>query len=144
MIRGSCLCGTVAYEAETFAGPMMHCHCPTCRKAHSAAFATTARVVRAGFRWTRGEDALGGYESTPGKTRWFCSRCGSQLVAGWATSDYVILRIGCLDEGLGEARPVAHIFTADQPAWSPEFDDGLPHYPAEAAKPPEAAQKTTP
>ena len=38
MIAGSCLCGAVAYEADALSGPIGHCHCRTCRKAHSAAF----------------------------------------------------------------------------------------------------------
>jgi hypothetical protein len=35
-MKGSCLCGTVRYEAARLAGPIVHCHCATCRKAHSA------------------------------------------------------------------------------------------------------------
>ena len=98
MIRGSCLCGAVAYEAGELSGPMGHCHCRTCQKAHSAAFATTARTMRDGFRWTRGGEVVTAFESTPGKNRWFCPRCGSHLMAEWRASDAVILRIGCVDE----------------------------------------------
>src|SRR5215469_12297221 len=32
MLTGSCLCGSVAYEVEAPAGPIVHCHCTTCRK----------------------------------------------------------------------------------------------------------------
>lgn len=46
-MKGSCLCGTVQYEATRLAGPIVHCHCRTCRKAHSAAFTSTARADRA-------------------------------------------------------------------------------------------------
>ena len=40
MIRGSCLCGDVAFCVD---GPLelrSHCHCSMCRKTHGSAFAT--------------------------------------------------------------------------------------------------------
>ena len=129
MIRGACLCGAVAYEAEGLSGPIGHCHCRTCQKAHSAAFATTARVVRSGFRWTRGDDARASFESSPGKLRWFCRRCGSHLMAEWVALDQVILRVGSVDEGLEDARPVAHIWVSHQANWDPGPVDHLPRYP---------------
>ena len=126
MIRGSCLCGAVAYEAEALAGPMVHCHCRTCQKAHSAAFATTARVRRRDLRWTRGQEALGAYESTPGKLRRFCTRCGSHLISEWVDQPMVILRIATIDNGLA-AEPVAHIWTSHQAPWDHGQDD-LPRF----------------
>ena len=127
MIRGSCLCGAVGYEADALSGPMVHCHCRTCQKAHSAAFATTARVRREGFRWTRGEDQRRSFESTSGKLRWFCQACGSHLMAEWVVADQVILRLGSADEGL-DALPVAHIWTSHQARWD-LGEDGLPRHP---------------
>jgi len=127
MIRGSCLCGAVTYEADGLSGPMVHCHCRTCQKAHSAAFATTARVRRDGFRWTDGDEMRRSFESTPGKLRWFCQACGSHLMAEWVAADQVILRLGSADEGL-EATPVAHIWTSHQAYWD-QGQDALPRYP---------------
>lgn len=134
MIRGGCLCGAVGWEAEALSGPIVNCHCRTCQKAHSAAFATTARAMRAGFRWTRGDDARRSFESSPGKLRWFCGRCGSHLMAEWTAQDQVILRVGSADEGLEGMRPAFHIWVSHQPAWDPGPDDHLPRY-AEAAPP---------
>ncbi len=129
VITGSCLCGGVAYEAERLCGPIGHCHCRTCQKAHSAAFATTARAKRADFRWTRGDEKRRAYPSSPGKNRWFCSECGSHLMAEWEGQDEVILRIGCIDTGLEEARPVGHIWVSHQPPWDLGPDDRLPRFP---------------
>jgi ADP-ribosyl-[dinitrogen reductase] hydrolase len=67
MLSGGCLCGDVQYEIEGELGPMAHCHCRTCRKAHAAAFATTAHVAREKFHSTKGEARLASFESTP----WF-------------------------------------------------------------------------
>ena len=116
MIQGSCLCGAVAFEAAALSSPIGHCHCITCRKAHGAAFATTARVARRDFRWTRGEAELRHYASSPGKHRHFCGTCGTHLMAEWVDQDAVILRLGALDTDPG-ARPAAHIWMSDAVPW---------------------------
>jgi hypothetical protein len=69
MLTGSCLCGSVAYEAGADPGSSVHCHCRTCRKTHGSAFSTVTKLLRDRFRWTRGEGLLSGFESSPGKTR---------------------------------------------------------------------------
>ena len=115
-LSGSCLCGDVRYHSGPPVGPMGHCHCPTCRKAHSAAFATTVRVARESFRWLSGEHRLSSFESSPGKRRTFCSRCGSQLIAAWDHEDELIIRAGSLDGDPG-IRPVAHIWTSLGAPW---------------------------
>ncbi|HVK94148.1 MAG TPA: GFA family protein [Noviherbaspirillum sp.] len=74
-MKGSCLCKAVEYEIDRLDKPIGHCHCRTCRKAHAAAFATTAGVLREHFRWIRGQEKLSSFESSPGKLRRFCSIC---------------------------------------------------------------------
>ncbi|HEX3915951.1 MAG TPA: GFA family protein [Caulobacteraceae bacterium] len=127
MIRGGCLCGAVGYEAEGFSGPVVHCHCRTCQKSHSAAFNTTGRALRSGFRWTRGDEVRRSFESTPGKLRWFCSQCGAHLMAEWVAADQVILRVGSVDEGMEGVTPAAHIWTSFQAPWDHGADD-LPRH----------------
>src|SRR2546427_3577298 len=78
MIRGSCLCGTVRYEARAL-GRALHCHCSMCRKAHGAAFASYARVEEKDFVLVSGKDDIAEYQSSPQVTRTFCRRCGSTL-----------------------------------------------------------------
>lgn len=125
-VEGSCLCGSIRYAASEL-GPIGHCHCQTCRKAHTAAFSSVARVARAGFRWTQGEDRLSFFESSPGKRRYFCSRCGSQLMAARDHEDQVILRLGCLDTD-PQSQAVAHVWTSDKAPWY-DISDGLPCVP---------------
>ena len=48
MLNGSCLCGSVAYEVDAPVGPIVHCHCETCRKAHGSAFSSVTSVPRDG------------------------------------------------------------------------------------------------
>ena len=116
MPTGSCHCGTVRYKIDELAGHIVHCHCQTCRKTHSAAFATTARVAREQFRWLDGEQALSAYESSPGKLRRFCAGCGAHIVAERKGEDSVILRVATLDEDPGQPA-VAHIWVSHDVDW---------------------------
>src|SRR4051812_39246918 len=97
MLTGSCLCGSVAYEVNATPGPIVHCHCATCRKTHGSAFSTLTNVPRDRFRWSKGESLLRGFESSPGKTRYFCTQCGSHIVAERSGTGTMLLRLGCLD-----------------------------------------------
>jgi len=116
MLIGSCLCGGVAYQVDASPSMIVHCHCQTCRKTHGSAFSTVTNVPRDRFRWTRGEELLRGFESSPGKTRYFCSQCGSHIVAARDGKDTVLLRIGCLDTPI-EERPEVHIWRSDAANW---------------------------
>jgi hypothetical protein len=109
MLSGSCLCGSVAYEVDASPGPIVHCHCITCRKTHGSAFSTVTNVPRDRFRWTRGEDLLKGFESSPGKTRYFCSQCGSHVVAAREGKETLLLRMGCLRHGDNRAPQGPHL-----------------------------------
>lgn len=123
-ITGSCLCGAVAYAATGPEHIMHHCHCRTCQKTHSSAFTTTVGVSWEPFEWTRGGDVVTFYESSPGKRRWFCPKCGSHLVADFAADKIRRLRVGCMDEGLN-MKPDRHIWTSHKADWF-DFDDDLP------------------
>ena len=115
-IKGSCLCGAVKYEVDQLDAPIGHCHCRTCQKAHAAPFNAAARVNREHFRWMQGRDKLSAFESSPGKLRYFCSVCGSHVVADRAAQPYVILRVATLDDDPG-SWPVSHIWTSHDVPW---------------------------
>jgi hypothetical protein len=129
MLTGSCLCGSVAYEVDAAPGPIVHCHCVTCRKTHGSAFSTVSSVPRDRFRWTKGESLLRAFESSPGKNRYFCTQCGSHIVAGRDGAGTILLRMGCLDTDIAE-RPVVHIWRSDAASWYdpkellPEWPEG--------------------
>jgi hypothetical protein len=127
MLAGSCLCGGVAYEVDASAGPIIHCHCQTCRKTHGSAFSSLTNVSRERFRFVRGEELLNSFESSPGKFRKFCSRCGSHIVAERTGQPTLLLRLGCLDTPI-EPRPGAHIWRSDAASWyDPKVE--LPEFP---------------
>jgi hypothetical protein len=127
MLSGSCLCGGVAYEVDATVGRIVHCHCETCRKTHATAFSSLTAVPRDRFRWIRGHDLLAAFESSPGKFRRFCSRCGSHIVAERVNQPTVMLRLGCLDTAV-EGGAQVHIWRSDGASWyDPEH--ALPEVP---------------
>ena len=121
-MKGSCLCGAVEYEVDQLDMAISHCHCHTCRKAHSSAFASTAGVMRTHFRWVRGAEKLAAFESSPGKLRHFCSGCGSHLMAERVAQPHVIVRVATLDEDPGN-RAAMHIWCSHDVAWLQDGDD---------------------
>ena len=119
MLRGSCACGAVAFEADAKASPIAFCHCRTCRKVSGTAFAANMSVPRNAFRWTRGEDRLTSYESSPGKVRRFCATCGSALTAERPgdPNAAVRVRLGSLDTPLEAPTFVGHMWRSDAADW---------------------------
>ena len=118
-ITGSCLCGAISYEISQNVGDITHCHCIKCRKAHGAAFSSVAKIEDKNFSIT-GENTLSRYESSPGKTRYFCSCCGSQIYAKRDNTDFIILRLGTLnDESMAgsEYQEFKHIWLAEKACW---------------------------
>ena len=125
-MKGSCLCKAVEYEIDQLDMPIGHCSCQTCRKAHAAAFNSSAGVYHHHFRWLKGEEKLSAYESSPGKQRYFCSGCGSHLVATLNGRTHVILRVATLDDEPGQ-RPEVHIWKSHEVPWV-AWGDALPSH----------------
>jgi hypothetical protein len=131
--QGSCLCNNVRYEVSGELGEFGYCHCTSCRKASGTAHAANAPVERAEFRLVHGADTLREFESSPGKFRAFCSRCGSPLYAYLsATRDTLRLRLGSLDTAFTK-QPTAHTWVSDKAPWDP-IGDELPQFPEWAPK----------
>lgn len=126
-MKGSCLCGAIEYVVDQLDSPIQHCSCRTCRKAHAAAFNTGAEVLRENFRWLKGEDRLSSYESSPGKLRYFCSNCGSQLVAEMYENPRLVLRVATLDED-PNAQPSFQIWKSHEVPWL-EYGPQVQSYP---------------
>ncbi len=77
------------------------------RKAQGGAAAAVSPVCTAEFEITQGRDLLRAWESSPGKERVFCGRCGSPLYSRRvAETDFPRLRIGSLDAPVGP-RPMS-------------------------------------
>ena len=124
-MRGSCLCGAVSYEIGGAFKTIGNCHCSICRKSHGAAFATWGIIDPDQFHWTSGEEHVQSYESSPGRWRRFCRRCGSPLVSSHSGQVGEVV-IGTIDGDPG-ARPSEHIFVGSKAPWH-EITDSLPQF----------------
>lgn len=126
-LKGSCLCGAVRYEVDAPLTEIAMCHCGMCRKASGAAFAANAPVPEDRFRLIAGTDAIREYQSSPGKVRAFCSRCGSPIFSrNEKHPGLVRIRLGTLDTPAGR-NPDYHFFVDSKADWY-EISDALPRY----------------
>lgn len=123
-IEGSCLCRGVRYAIDGTLGPVGHCHCSMCRKAHGAAYATWGLMQPGQFRWIAGEDLVACF-ADGGNERYFCKQCGASLAAGRG-GDVTEVALGTVDGDPG-ARPEAHIFVGSKAPWHTITDD-LPQF----------------
>ncbi len=131
MVRGSCLCGGVAFEIDGPLTPIQLCHARRCQKATGLAVAPEVAAKRDGFRWLRGEELLSRYEAPilkepPAYRTVFCRVCGSPMPAALEGADLVVLLAGVLDEG-ADTKPFRHAFVRQRPSWHTITDD-LPKF----------------
>lgn len=103
------------------------CHCSQCRKAQGSAFASALPVAAEAFTLERGQELLRTFESSPGKERVFCGRCGSPVYSRRASRPGMLrIRAGLMDQPL-PVRPAFHQYVADKAnRWS--IDDDLPKF----------------
>lgn len=127
MYQGGCLCGSVRFEISGGIRDIVYCHCSQCRKVQGTAFATNGVVNRADFNVIKGEALLTVYETSPGKQKYFCSRCGSPVYSdNTELSEVVRIRLGTIESDISE-RPSCHIFVGSRANWDVICDD-LPQF----------------
>lgn len=126
-LTGRCLCGDASYEIAGELGPVYNCHCSKCRRWHGAAFRTRATVESKQFAWISGQEGLSQYHSSENTVKWFCGKCGSNLISTYDDRPDVIgIPLGGLEQDPGR-RPEGHIFAASKSPWHDIVDD-LPQY----------------
>lgn len=119
-ITGSCLCGEIHYSINQSVGDVIHCHCIKCRKAHGSAFSSVAKIESEHFSLNNASQHLKSYQSSAGKHRYFCSNCGSQIYAKRDNTDFIILRLGTLNDGSmenTEHQESKHIWLSEKANW---------------------------
>jgi hypothetical protein len=131
MVRGSCLCGGVAFEIDGALTPIQLCHARRCRKFTGSSVSPELGARREALRWLRGEDLITRYEAPilhqpPPLRRAFCRVCGSPLPVDLEGTDFVVVLAGVLDDDPG-TKPFRHIYMSQAPAWDRVHDD-LPRF----------------
>jgi hypothetical protein len=98
LVRGGCLCQSVAFEVDLPFLKFVKCHCSRCRKATGSAFAANAYVLPAALRWTRGQDNVVRFDLPEARSfsTSFCRRCGSPLPHSTRSGREVIIPAGSL------------------------------------------------
>ena len=128
VLRGSCLCGSAAYEVTGPIRVVHNCHCSRCRKARAAAHTTNGFAAMGDVRYTRGEDTLRTYRLPDARffSQVFCPTCGSGLPRLDPERGIAVIPFGSLDD---DPRRGAedHIFVASQAPWY-EITDDLPRF----------------
>jgi hypothetical protein len=117
-LRGSCLCGAVAYEVDEPFQHFLYCHCSRCRKATGTAHAANAVAPPHAFRWTKGETELVRYDLpiANGFATTSCKHCGSPMPHLTRSGRRFIVPAGSLDDE-PSTRPSAHAFWGSRAKW---------------------------
>lgn len=77
IIKGSCMCGSVSYEASGEMRPICACHCTQCRK-FSGHFTASTSSAKKDLEVVDADSTLAWYK-TDSASWGFCNRCGSSL-----------------------------------------------------------------
>lgn len=124
-LRGSCLCGRVAYEVADAFEYAMNCHCSQCRRSTGSAFKPLAGTNVSRLAITIGDGELLRYGDGHSYDA-HCRSCGSLLYSLVRDGTYVHVAMGTLiDEP--SVRPTMHIFVGSKAPWF-EITDTMPQF----------------
>ena len=113
-IAGGCLCGAVRFVATGEPIGVAWCQCQSCRKHSGAPVSVFVAFGRDAYTVTEGEIAK--FNSSPGRLRGFCARCGSTLTCEGESSPEMHFHIGAFDDAT-QFEPTRHIFPNERLPW---------------------------
>lgn len=125
LYRGSCLCGSVRYQAEGPVSDVVTCHCTQCRKQSGHYFASTN--VADERLSIEGGDHVSWYHASEDAKRGFCRICGSVLFWKHKEDDFTAVLAGSLDGETG-LKTGKHIYCANKGDYY-EIPDDAPQTP---------------
>lgn len=135
-LRGSCLCGTVAFVVDRAFSVVHHCHCSRCRRGRAAAHATNGLAPLGSVHFTRGEDSLVIYRPADARffTQVFCRTCGSKMPRQCPDRKIAVVPLGALDDEPPHGAD-DHIFVDSKASWF-DIHDALPRFAGAVPTPP--------
>lgn len=125
LLKGSCLCGAVAFSVRDEFTYALNCHCSQCRRTTGAAYKPFGGIPKTKFRLERGTRSLLIYGDAEGYNA-HCKVCGSPLYAVVRAGKYVHVNYGALTRA-PSLRPTAHIYVGSKAPWHTITDD-LPQH----------------
>ena len=128
-VRGSCVCGAVAFVVTGAPVRCQHCHCSRCRRARSAAHASNFFTALDGVRFVRGEERLRSYKVPEARffKQIFCDGCGAPMPRHDPDRNIAVVPLGSLDDD-PPMRPQWHIYVGSKAPWF-DIADALPQHP---------------
>lgn len=121
-MKGSCLCGAVAFEVDKIPESYRACHCTACRKS-GGHYWSAFSVANEDFRFTE-DRGLKWYRSSDWAERGFCKECGASLFFKPLGKGIIEVAPGSIDGPTGTML-AGHIFVGSKGDYY-ELADGLP------------------
>ena len=121
-MKGSYLCGAVAFEVDKIPESYRACHCTACRKS-GGHYWSAIPVDNADFRFTE-DRGLKWYRSSDWAERGFCKECGASLFFRPLGKGIIEVAPGSIDWPTGTML-AGHIFVGFKGDYY-ELADGLP------------------
>ncbi len=117
-LRGSCLCGAVAFRVDPPFDYFGHCYCSRCRKKTGTARATALKVGAKQFGWTKGNDHVRRWDMPEARSfaTSVCATCGSNLPHLTRSGREAIVPAGSLDSEIPMS-PTSHDLWESRANW---------------------------
>ena len=112
IVKGSCECGAVQYEAVGPLRPVTACHCTQCRKT-SGHFWAASQVESEKLTITK-DDGLKWFRSSEWAQRGFCMGCGASLFWEKDGEGATSIGAGTIDNPPSDLAVSQHICMADK------------------------------
>jgi hypothetical protein len=122
-MRGSCLCGNVAFEISGEHPKIYQCHCSLCRKQGGSSSNSAIIVDATDLRWIDGQEHISSYVRPTGFRSDFCSRCGSPVPNPLRATAYYWVPAGLFDDDV-HLEISAHLFVGSKASWDTVPADG--------------------
>jgi len=126
-LEGRCLCRKIQFEIAGPTASSGHCHCESCRRAHSAAFVTWTSFTADGLHYRSGSELVKQYESSPGIFRSFCFNCGTPLFYKAVEEPETMYVPTAALTTLPDYSPTRHVSFEEKVPWL-DIKDTLPKY----------------
>jgi hypothetical protein len=111
---GRCLCGAVRIVAMGEPLSVAWCHCHSCRKHSGAPVSVFVAFKHGDYKVTEG--TITKFNSSPGRLRGFCAKCGSTLTCEGEGSTEMHFHVGTFDDAAA-FKPTRHIFPNERLPW---------------------------
>ncbi len=116
-MKGSCFCGSIAFEISGDIPALYQCHCSECRKTTGAAASAGLILAKENFHWLQGEELIRTFLKDSGFRVHFCGNCGSPVPNAMTRfPQFMWIPAGLMDDVL-PVKVANHVYVASKAAW---------------------------